>query len=156
CTGVVIVKHNNPCGVAMIPRSRSGAQMQALERAWEGDPISAFGGVLVFTDPLEDEVAKVLAGRFVELVAAPGLNPDAPVVNTLCAKRKGLKAVPIRRFGEFPTEAVVTVPGGRLCQTPDADVGEALHAVTKAKWPEAKTRVAHFGIAVCRTLKSNA
>src|SRR5579885_1141129 len=109
-TSVVIVKHNNPCGVACVPRG-AGAQKTALLRAWEGDPVSAFGGVLVFTDPLEAETASWLAERFVELVAAPGLTKAG--LATLLAKRKNLKAVPIHRFGGQPRETSVDVPGGK-------------------------------------------
>jgi len=156
-TGVVIVKHGNPCGVAVVPKSVPQAQKIALTRAWEGDPVSAFGGVLVFTDPLEDEVATWLAQHFVELVAAPGLsNSSSAALQILLAKRKNLKAVPIRRLGEVPNESMVVVPGGRLFQTVDLGNDEVLKSVTKVEWPKEKKQLARFGIAVCRALKSNA
>lgn len=155
-TGVVIVKHNNPCGVALVPKAFPQAQKQALLRAWEGDPVSAFGGVLMFTDPLEQEVAQWLSERFVELVAAPDLSPDHPSLKTLLPKRKNLKAVRIRRFGELPEESVVKVPGARLYQTQDLGVREPLKSVTKRAFPEEKMELARFGILVTRTLKSNA
>lgn len=155
-TGVVIVKHNNPCGVTMIPKSTPQAQKLALMRAWEGDPVSAFGGVLVFTDPIEDEVASWLSERFVELVAAPGLEKAKGALAILSAKRKNLKAVAIRRFGEVPAESMVVVPGGRLFQTSDLGTGEALKSVTRREWPADKQTLTQFGIAVCRALKSNA
>jgi phosphoribosylaminoimidazolecarboxamide formyltransferase/IMP cyclohydrolase len=155
-TGVVIVKHNNPCGVALIPKSQPHAQKAALLKAWEGDPVSAFGGVLVFTDPLEEETAAWLAEKFVELVSAPGLSPEGAALKTMAAKRKNLKAVPIRRFREVPLKSTVQVPGGILTQTTDTGLGEPLKSVTKRAWPEAKNRLGYFGIAVCRSLKSNA
>ncbi len=156
-TGVVIVKHNNPCGVALVPKARgAGAQKQAIERAWEGDPVSAFGGVLVFTDPIETDTAEWLASRFVELVAAPGLVKDGSALKTMLPKRKNLKAVAIRRFGEVPRETSVVVPGGRLVQTSDIGLKEELKSVTKAAWPRDKDKLSRFGIAICRTLKSNA
>jgi phosphoribosylaminoimidazolecarboxamide formyltransferase/IMP cyclohydrolase len=157
-TGVVIVKHNNPCGVASLPRA-AGAQRRALERAWEGDEVSAFGGVLVFTDPIERDTAVWLAERFVELVAAPGLEagPEGGgALAALTAKRKKLKAVRIRRFGEVPARASVAVPGGVLHQSADTGLGEALRAATRRAWPEEHRRLTRFGIAVCRALKSNA
>ena len=156
CASVVIVKHNNPCGVAMIPKSTPSAQKTALLRAWEGDPVSAFGGVLVFSDPLEEETAAWLAERFVELVAAPGLTAQAPALKTMLAKRKNLKAVTIRRFGGMPEQSVVAVPGGKLYQTTDTGTRETLKSVTKKAWPEAKNTLGRFGIVVCRALKSNA
>jgi phosphoribosylaminoimidazolecarboxamide formyltransferase/IMP cyclohydrolase len=155
CTSVVIVKHNNPCGVAMIPKG-AGAQMKALEKAWEGDPVSAFGGVLVFSDPIENEVAQWLSERFVELVAAPGLSPDHAALKTILSRRKNLKAVAIRRFGEIPQRSVVAVPGGKLYQTADTGTNETLKPVTKTSWPSRLERLSRFGIACCRTLKSNA
>ena len=155
-TGVVIVKHNNPCGVALIPRSQPYAQKAALLKAWEGDPVSAFGGVLVFTHALEEDTASWLAEKFVELVAAPGLSAQSAPLKTMLTKRKNLKAVPIRRFGEAPASSVVSVPGGRLTQTTDIGLRESLKSVTKHAWPESKNRLGYFGIAVCRSLKSNA
>jgi phosphoribosylaminoimidazolecarboxamide formyltransferase/IMP cyclohydrolase len=155
-TGVVIVKHNNPCGVALIPKSVPHAQKTALLRAWEGDPVSAFGGVLVFTDPLEDETAIWLAEKFVELVAAPGLSKASTSLQFMVTKRKNLKAVPIRRFGGVPKETTVVVPGGVLHQTADLGTSESLKSVTQLAWPESKNQLGRFGVAVCRTLKSNA
>jgi phosphoribosylaminoimidazolecarboxamide formyltransferase/IMP cyclohydrolase len=154
-TSVVIVKHNNPCGVASLPK-KPGAQKQALLRAWEGDPVSAFGGVLVFTDPIENDTASWLAERFVELVAAPGLAKGGPALTTLVAKRKNLKAVPIHRFGGQPRETAVDVPGGKLIQSSDLGVKEQLTSKTKRQFPSSKDKLARFGIAVCRALKSNA
>ncbi|MEO5968618.1 MAG: bifunctional phosphoribosylaminoimidazolecarboxamide formyltransferase/IMP cyclohydrolase [Bdellovibrionia bacterium] len=156
-TGVVIVKHGNPCGVAVVPKSVPQAQKIALTRAWEGDPVSAFGGVLVFTDPVEDDVATWLSQHFVELVAAPGLSEkSSSALQILLTKRKNLKAVPIRRFGEIPSESMVVVPGGRLFQTVDVGNDEVLNSVTRVEWPKQKKQLARFGIAVCRALKSNA
>lgn len=155
-TGVVIVKHNNPCGVAWVPRARSGAQLTALERAWEGDPVSAFGGVLVFTDPIEEATARWLSERFVELVAAPGLARGSAALSTLLGKRKNLKAVAIRRFGEVPARMEISVPGGRLVQSSDVGLAESLRSVTRARFPVEKEHLARFGIAITRALKSNA
>lgn len=157
-TGVVIVKHNNPCGVALTPiqNDPAHAQLQALKKAWEGDPVSAFGGVLVFTHPLEAPAAEFLAERFVELIAAPGLTPGVGGLYTILAKRKNLKAVRIRRFGEVPPQSVTSVPGGKLFQSTDTGLKESLRSVTQTAFPATKERLAKFGIAVCRSLKSNA
>jgi phosphoribosylaminoimidazolecarboxamide formyltransferase / IMP cyclohydrolase len=159
-TGVVIVKHNNPCGAAIVPKSQPNAQKLALMKAWEGDPVSAFGGVLIFTDPIEEEVANWLNQNFIELVAAPGLTLEAMKsqsgLKNLLAKRKNLKAVEIRRFHEVPAESMVVVPGGRLFQSTDLEIEENLKSVTKKRWPKEKSNLARFGIVVCRALKSNA
>ncbi len=155
-TGVVIVKHGNPCGVSLVPRSHSNAQKLALTRAWEGDPTSAFGGVLVFTDPIQDEAASWLSQHFVELVGAPGLTQESSGLKILLAKRKNLKAVPVLRFGGVPKQSQVAIPGGLLFQTTDVDTEENLKSVTEMSWPQEKALLARFGILVCKSLKSNA
>jgi phosphoribosylaminoimidazolecarboxamide formyltransferase/IMP cyclohydrolase len=158
-TAVVIVKHNNPCGVAVIPLSGCSlaqAQQEALSRAWEGDPVSAFGGVVIFTDAIQESVASWLAERFVELVGAPELSKQSRSMQILSGKRKNLKAVAIRRFGEVPEQTVVSVPGGKLFQTSDTDVDEEIRSVTKTAFPRELEQLSRFGISVCRALKSNA
>ncbi len=158
-TGVVIVKHGNPCGVASIPtegRGRAAAQKLALLRAWEGDPVSAFGGVLAFTHALELEVAEWLAEKFVELIAAPVLTAESPALKKMLSKRKNLKAVRVRRYGESPMRMTVAVPGGVLTQTNDLGLGETLRSVTKKAFAPQLDRLARFGIAVTRSLRSNA
>ncbi|MCM0606847.1 MAG: bifunctional phosphoribosylaminoimidazolecarboxamide formyltransferase/IMP cyclohydrolase [Xanthomonadaceae bacterium] len=154
-TGVVIVKHNNPCGVALIKKSVASAQKIALERAWEGDPVSAFGGVLVFSDPLEADVGTWLSEKFVELVIAPGLSKDAPVLKQMLTKRKNLKALAVKRFSFSKELNSVTIPGGKLIQSQDSCVDEKLKSVTDAEFPESKMKLAQFGIKITKQLKSN-
>lgn len=154
-TGVVVVKHNNPCGVALIPHGVENAQKLALKRAWDGDPVSAFGGVLVFTDPIGEECAQWLAERFVEVVAAPELTLKSSALEILTEKRKKLKAVRVRRFGDLPKTQTVDVPGGKLFQSSDLGMNETLESVTKTAFPAQREDLARFGIAVCRALKSN-
>ena len=161
CTSVVIVKHNNACGVASIPKTFGGglesAQMEALSRAWEGDPVSAFGGVVVFTDALGAKAAGWLAERFVELVAAPGLAAgEGTTLGLMLKKRKNLKAARVRRLGGMPAETSVPVPGGVLRQTADLALNDELRSVTRKEFPATRRALGRFGIAVCRSLKSNA
>ncbi len=154
CSSVVIVKHNNPCGVASVPKGKN-AQLRALELAWQGDPTSAFGGVLAFTEALTAEAAMFLSERFVEMIGAPGLKFNTPETTSLLAKRKKLKAVPIHSFGAYPEALFVSVPGATLRQSPDKVLNETLKCVTRLPFaaPEALSR---FGIAIGRSLKSNA
>jgi len=69
CCGVL--KHTNPCGFAL------GKGAPALERALACDPVSAFGGVFVFNAEVDAAAAEILAGRFLEIVAAPSFAADA-------------------------------------------------------------------------------
>lgn len=69
---VSIIKHANPCGYA------TGRTLEeAFERAWQGDKVSAFGSVIAMTRPLNLAIAKILGQRFVEVVIAPFVEPDA-------------------------------------------------------------------------------
>ncbi|MBI4924313.1 MAG: bifunctional phosphoribosylaminoimidazolecarboxamide formyltransferase/IMP cyclohydrolase [Bdellovibrio sp.] len=155
-THVVIVKHNNPAGVASVPRTYHQAQKLALQRAWEGDPVSAFGGVILFSDELEENTAQWLSDKFIELVSSPGLTKDHPALLQMLTKRKNLKALAIKKIKGDEDLFSISVPGGRLYQKTDQTVLEDLKPVTLQKWPKEKERLARFGIAVCRALKSNA
>ncbi len=69
-----ILKHNNPCGAAIADDPAS-----AFERAYEGDPVSAFGGIVALNRPVDRATAERMAapGRFIEAIIAPGFEPDA-------------------------------------------------------------------------------
>ena len=81
----VIVKHGNPCGAA-----ESAGMTEAWDRALSGDPVSAFGGVVAVTRPIDAALAERLTGLFLEVVVAPGVDPDAEPV---LARRPGLRVV---------------------------------------------------------------
>jgi len=66
-----ILKHTNPCGFAL------GAGVEGLERALRCDPVSAFGGVFSFNRQVDLATAEILAGRFLEIIVAPGYSEDA-------------------------------------------------------------------------------
>ncbi|RMH01531.1 MAG: bifunctional phosphoribosylaminoimidazolecarboxamide formyltransferase/IMP cyclohydrolase PurH [Planctomycetota bacterium] len=70
----VVVKHTNPCGAAV-----AAAAAEALARAWDGDPLSAFGSVIALNVPVDRACAEFLAGpgHFVEVLAAPAIAPEA-------------------------------------------------------------------------------
>ena len=70
--GCVIVKHANPCGCAI-----GGGIEEAYDRAHLSDPVSAFGGVVVLNRPVEEELARLMATRFLEVVMAPGYSDEA-------------------------------------------------------------------------------
>jgi phosphoribosylaminoimidazolecarboxamide formyltransferase / IMP cyclohydrolase len=163
----VIVKHNNPCGIASIstPATSSvtekakDSSARSLEMAWSGDPISAFGGVIVLTEPLNEKHVRFLSGKFIELLAAPELDPNSEVFQEFSLKRKGLKAVRILRF-ELPTQKTprheVSIPGGILIQDWDTGLRETLSVKTGRELTAERESLARFGIHACRALKSNA
>ncbi|MCL2219817.1 MAG: bifunctional phosphoribosylaminoimidazolecarboxamide formyltransferase/IMP cyclohydrolase [Chitinispirillia bacterium] len=151
-----VVKHMNPCGYAT-----GKTVAQALEAAWSGDTVSAFGSVIAVTRAVDIEAAKVLAGRFVELLIAPDFSDDA--LEYLKQKSASLR---ILRTGELAGGSgsprvddkyvLKHVTGGMLRQGRDAAVFEKWEAVTKAQFPENKGALAVFANKACKHVKSNA
>ncbi|WP_293223002.1 bifunctional phosphoribosylaminoimidazolecarboxamide formyltransferase/IMP cyclohydrolase [Ottowia sp.] len=71
----VIVKHANPCGVAL-----GGTALQAYQKAFQTDPTSAFGGIIAFNVPVDGATAEALSKQFVEVLLAPAFTPEALAV----------------------------------------------------------------------------
>ena len=71
----VIVKHANPCGVAL-----GGSTLEAYRRAFSTDPVSAFGGIIAFNRPVDAATLEAVAAQFVEVLIAPGYTEDALAV----------------------------------------------------------------------------
>ena len=88
---VSVIKHLNPCGLAV-----TGNILDSLELAWAGDPISAFGSIICFTDTVNREVAEWFGKKFVEIIIAPGFTGEALEV---FAKKKNLRLLvtPIKK-----------------------------------------------------------
>jgi phosphoribosylaminoimidazolecarboxamide formyltransferase/IMP cyclohydrolase len=152
----VIVKHNNPCGAAV-----AGTLAEAFRLAWDGDPLSAFGGVLAFNKPVDADTASALMDpkgkRFIECVIAPDFEPNA-----LEGLRKWKENVRLLKTGPltgFPQGLDYRrVDGGLLVQTRDygADKPEEWKTVTKREPTEAEFHALHFAWFVCKHVKSNA
>lgn len=155
--GVAVLKHNNPCGAA------SGATLgQAMEKAWAGDPVSAFGSILGFNVPVDAAAAECLAepGKFVEAIVAPDFEPKA--LEILTTKPKWKANVRLMKVGtmEPGTGAVQlrSIDGGYLAQTTDdePDDESAWQVVTDTAPTDAQMADLRFAWAVCRHVKSNA
>jgi phosphoribosylaminoimidazolecarboxamide formyltransferase/IMP cyclohydrolase len=155
--GVAVLKHNNPCGAA------TGATLgEAVAKAWDNDPLSAFGSVIGVNVPVDAALANYLAepGRFVEAIVAPDFEADA--LEILTTKPKWRANVRLLRTGKFLPGQGETVyrqiDGGMLAQTADdlADETSTWQVVTTKKpSPELKADL-EFAWAVCRYVKSNA
>jgi len=152
-TAAVIVKHNNPCGVATAP-----TPVEAYRKARDCDPVSAFGGVIAFNRMVDYETAKELTATFVEVVAAPEFAPDA--LDEL--RRK--KDVRILDIGPSITGTpegmdLKKIVGGLIYQDRDmgriADV-KALRVATKRKPTDDEYDALDFAWKVCKHVKSNA
>lgn len=150
-----VIKHTNPCGAAMAP-----TVLGAFERAWSGDPLAAFGGIVAFADTLDAATAEAMAAgeRFLEVVVAPEYEPRA--LETLQARWKNarLLAVGARRTSGDGGLALRSVPGGMLAQERDTHAIRA-EAFTHAAGPPPDAAMladAAMMFAVAKHLKSNA
>jgi phosphoribosylaminoimidazolecarboxamide formyltransferase/IMP cyclohydrolase len=106
----VIIKHTNPCGTGL-----GAGPLEAYERAWAGDPVSAFGGIVAFNRRLDAATARRIAEVFVEAVIAPGYEPEAKAA---LAARKNVRVMDmdttsIHRVTGFDLRRVM---GGLLAQ----------------------------------------
>ncbi len=120
----VIIKHNSPCGIALGTTSA-----QALQRAIDADPESAFGGVIVLNSTLDTETAKVISSfkeerrSNIDIIASPNVKPNA--VEALISVRKTLG---IYSFGALTIDSrtnVKWIDGGFVLQTADSEVEES-------------------------------
>ena len=148
---VVIVKHANPCGVAI-----GSTLLEAYDRAYTTDPESAFGGIIAFNRELDAETAKAIVDRqFVEVIIAPRVAPAA--VEVVAAK----KNVRLLSCGEWPAEPaqrldMKRVNGGLLVQDTDLALYEGLKVVTKRAPTEKEMEDLLFTWRVAKFVKSNA
>ncbi|ARC18822.1 bifunctional phosphoribosylaminoimidazolecarboxamide formyltransferase/IMP cyclohydrolase [Vibrio parahaemolyticus] len=148
----VIVKHANPCGVAL-----GKDILEAYNRAYQTDPTSAFGGIIAFNQELDAETASAIVERqFVEVIIAPSVSAEA--IEVVAAK----KNVRLLECGEWTTKTtgfdVKRVNGGLLVQ--DRDQGmvslDDLKVVSKRQPTEEELKDALFCWKVAKYVKSNA
>ncbi|HAS6490504.1 TPA: bifunctional phosphoribosylaminoimidazolecarboxamide formyltransferase/IMP cyclohydrolase [Vibrio parahaemolyticus] len=148
----VIVKHANPCGVAL-----GKDILEAYNRAYQTDPTSAFGGIIAFNQELDAETATAIVERqFVEVIIAPSVSAEA--IEVVAAK----KNVRLLECGEWSTKTtgfdVKRVNGGLLVQ--DRDQGmvslDDLKVVSKRQPTEEELKNALFCWKVAKYVKSNA
>jgi phosphoribosylaminoimidazolecarboxamide formyltransferase/IMP cyclohydrolase len=148
----VIVKHNNPCGVAI------GADaLEAYLKALACDPVSAYGGVIALNRPIGRELAEELHKNFVEVLSAPGYEEGAldvlqqkEAIRILCEEE--------RRQADAGERDVKRVVGGLLIQDRDGDPEprEIMEAVTGNEPSEEQWRDMCFAWTVSRRVRSNA
>ncbi len=149
---VVIVKHANPCGVAM-----GGDLSAAWDLALRCDPVSAFGGIVAVNRVLDEAAAEKIAAIFTEVIIAPDATEAAQAV---LGRKKNLRLL---LTGGLPDPAETgtdlrTLPGGFLAQTSDSHLVTRadLRVVTQRAATEAELADLLFAFAVCKHVKSNA
>ena len=147
----VIVKHNNPCGCAIA----AGVQA-AYERAFACDPQSAYGGVIALNRRVDRACAEQLSQQFIEVLLAPGFDPDALEV---LGEKKNVRLLELPHWPP-PSNEVESKPvlGGQLVQTRDvvSETREQMSVMTEAQPSEQQWRDLLFAWKVCRHVRSNA
>ncbi|MES9993450.1 MAG: bifunctional phosphoribosylaminoimidazolecarboxamide formyltransferase/IMP cyclohydrolase [Candidatus Thiodiazotropha sp.] len=147
----VIVKHANPCGVAL-----GGNMLEAYDRAYSTDPESAFGGIIAFNGELDGDTAKAIVERqFVEVIIAPRVS--AAAVEALNSK----KNVRLLECGEWLSESIhrteyKRVNGGLLAQDADLQLTNEIKVVSQRQPSEQEMRDLLFTWRVAKFVKSNA
>jgi len=146
---VSVIKHLNPCGLAVTDNI-----MKSLELAWAGDPISAYGGIICFTDKVTAEQAVWFGAKFVEIIIAPAFSAEALEI---FGKKKNLRLLEVAVKENVTGEKLYrSISGGMLVQDEDEGADTEFKTVTKLQFPGNKMNLAKFGITACKHLKSNA
>ena len=148
----VIVKHTNPCGTGL-----GAGPLEAYERAWAGDPTSAFGGVMAFNVKLDAAAARKLSETFAEAVIAPGFEAEAlqALARKVSLRVMNMDTTGLHKLGGFDLRRVV---GGLLAQQWDLHRLERdrCEAVSKRKPTEEEWGALLFAWTVVKHVKSNA
>jgi phosphoribosylaminoimidazolecarboxamide formyltransferase/IMP cyclohydrolase len=144
-----ILKHNNACGAALRP-----ALPQAWEAALAGDPVSAFGGVLVTTATIDLPTAQAMDGLFFEIICAAGFSPEALDV----LRKKKNRIILQRKPAQGATRRFRSVLNGMLSQLPDLLVEKAgdMNAVTSKHPTAGEVQDMVFANVLVKHTKSNA
>jgi phosphoribosylaminoimidazolecarboxamide formyltransferase / IMP cyclohydrolase len=148
----VIVKHNNPCGVAL-----GADQLEAYERALATDPLSAFGGVIAFNRPVDKATAQRLAEQFIEVLFAPGYEEGALEILTQKPSIRILENNE-RRSAMVAEPDIKQVMGGLLVQDRDLEFADRseMEVVTQRHPTDDEWRDLLFAWQVCKHVRSNA
>ena len=147
-TGAAIIKHSNPCGVAI-----AGSLEVAYQRALDCDRTSAFGGIVALNEPCDAATAQGIAEIFTEVVIAPAFDEAAQEILTA---KKNLRL--LRAPVDLPAEPDLRkVSGGLLVQSTDPpDPATEAKVVTTAQPSEQQLRDLRFAWIVAKHVKSNA
>ena len=149
---VAIVKHTNPCGCA-----EQDTLVGAYRKAFEADPVSAYGGVIGINRPIDEETAREIAKTFIEAIAAPDYSAEAVAV---LAAKKNLRLMRVAPGADLQVVelAVKSISGGYLAQTADSARLDRAAAVVKTQRvpSEAEWAALEFACKVAKHVKSNA
>ncbi len=147
----VIVKHNNPCGVAV-----DDSISQAYKKAFETDPVSAFGGVISLNRNVDEATAKEILTLFVEIIIAPGF--DVAALKLLSGK-PNIRLIELDITKDVTGYEMRKIQGGLLVQEKDTGMIEdmkSLKVVTRRAPTDEEYAALAFSWRICKHMKSNA
>ncbi len=149
-TAAAVIKHNNPCGLAV-----HADQTVAYRRAFEGDTVSAYGGIVAFNRPVQAESARAMRGVFYEVVVAPGYDQEALEV---LKRRRNLRVLEVPGTQSGAGLDVRLVSGGALVQTTDVldEDPSTWRVVTERRPTENELADLAFAWKAAKHVKSNA
>jgi phosphoribosylaminoimidazolecarboxamide formyltransferase/IMP cyclohydrolase len=145
-----IIKHTNPCGAAV-----GYNPLDAFEKALSCDPVSAFGGIVVFNEEVDQMTAEKLNEIFLEIICAPSYSDKALQVLSI---KKNRRLIQIKKLSSPHELQFKNVPGGILAQTKDNSKIEEmqLHLVTEKEYSQKELEDLKFAWSVCKHTRSNA
>lgn len=148
----VIVKHANPCGVAV-----AGNLVDAYKAAFACDTVSAYGGIIAVNREIDEAFAEALSGLFLEVLIAPSITLDA---KEILAKKQKMRLLILPNLGKAAPKRLLTktVSGGMLVQTDDDMIYQEseLKTVTKDTPSQSQLKDLKLAYTVAKHVKSNA
>ena len=145
-----ILKHNNPCGVAI-----GGSLVEAYTKAFNADAISAFGGIVALNQAIDEATAKELTKTFLECVVAPDCSPEA---QDILAKKSKVRILLLPDLTTGEKQTVKVIAGGFLVQAADdlVETPDDWRVVTEKQPTAAQLAELLFAWKVSKHVKSNA
>ncbi|MFC5337779.1 bifunctional phosphoribosylaminoimidazolecarboxamide formyltransferase/IMP cyclohydrolase [Leucobacter denitrificans] len=152
---VAIIKHANPCGIAVAPEGAADPIAAAHELAHACDPVSAFGGVIAANRVVTEGMAKTVSEIFTEVIIAPGFEPEALAILT---QKKNVRLLVLPEGYEQNPVELRQVSGGFLIQDADRHFASASEWTLATGEPADAETLAELEFAwrSCRAVKSNA
>ncbi|RTZ42300.1 bifunctional phosphoribosylaminoimidazolecarboxamide formyltransferase/IMP cyclohydrolase PurH [Candidimonas sp. SYP-B2681] len=149
-TACVIVKHANPCGVAI-----GDSTLHAYQQAFKTDPTSAFGGIIAFNRPVDEATAQAISAQFVEVLLAPAYSQEALAI---FAAKKNVRVLQVPQGDAHNAFDVKRIGGGWLVQTPDdyQVPQDSFKVVTQLAPTPEQMQDLSFAWKVAKYVKSNA
>ncbi len=154
--GCTVIKHTNPCGIA-----EGQDQRQALELAWQGDPVSAFGSIIAFNQPVDIETVTFFdldnedksKRKFVEVVIAPKFDEDSL---EYLRQNKNLRIIEFETQSRTSGKDIRYMNGLLLLQDKDFELRNKMELVTEMGWDkDSEIDLIDFGLHAISSIKSN-